>query len=285
MGTVENMLLVAPLMAAVGSVLGGTGVGVAGVDGVGDGAVVATTAVEFVVVAVAAVLTATLSALAGLGGGVVLLGVLAQFHAPAVAIPIHGGIQLVANGSRAIFLVKDVHWKAVGRASILLLPASLVGVVVSTSIPEAAGRVALALFALVFAWRPQVLKWRGDQLPLNALIGVGAASGFINTTVGASGPVTSPFFRAVTATHVAFVATAAASQVLAHLAKIVAYVGGGWSPVDHFRLIAVGIVGVTIGSWIGTRLVGRIDEERLGLLFRLTLTALALRLIVTSLVP
>ena len=239
--------------------------------------------IKLVIVGVAAVATAILSALAGLGGGVVLLGVLAQFYPPALAIPIHGGIQLVANGSRSAFLLKDVNWMAVWRASILLLPASLLGVTVSTSIPEDSGRLILALFALVFAWRPQLLKWRGDRLPLNALIGVGAVSGFINTTIGASGPVTSPFFRAVTATHVAFVATAAASQVLAHSAKIVAYLGGGWNPVDDLPVMAVGIGGVVVGSWIGTRLVGRFDEKHLGWLFRFALTALALRLIITSL--
>ena len=243
------------------------------------------TTTELLVVGVAAFLTSVLSALAGLGGGIILLGVLAQFHAPGVAIPIHGGIQFVSNGSRAAFLLGDVNWGAVGRSAVLLLPASLLGVAVSNSIPEDAGRVVLATFALVLAWRPQLLKWRGEDLPLNAMVGVGAASGFINTTVGASGPVTSPFFRAVTATHVAFVATAAASQVVAHAAKVTAYVAGGWEAGGHLAVVAVGIVGVTAGSWVGTRLVGRVGEDHLGLLFKVVLTTLALRLIATALLP
>ena len=113
------------------------------------------------------------------------------------------------------------------------------------------------------------------------LLGIGAASGLLNSTVGASGPVTSPFFKAVTATHVAFVATAAATQVAAHTAKLVAFTSEGWAVGDHLDAIGVGTAGVVIGSWIGTRLLGRITTARLDLVFRVVLSALAIRLFVT----
>jgi hypothetical protein len=239
---------------------------------------------ELVIIAIAAAATAVLSALAGLGGGIILLAVLAQFFAPVVAIPIHGGIQLVANGSRAYLLQGEIAWKAVLWSSVLLFPASLLGVLVATSVPEDATRVALGVFALVITWRLSLLRWRGtEQMPEQALIGVGAASGFINTTVGASGPVTSPFFRAVTVSHAAFVATAAASQVIAHISKVSAFLIDGFPIQDHLVTIAVGAAAVTVGSWIGTRLLGRVEEQYLGWIFRAVLTALAARLIVTAL--
>lgn len=239
---------------------------------------------ELVIIAFAAAATAVLSALAGLGGGIILLAVLAQFFAPVVAIPIHGSIQLVANGSRAFLLRGEIAWRAVLWSSVLLFPASLLGVLVATSVPEDATRAALGVFALVITWRPSLLRWRGtEQMPERALIGVGAASGFINTTVGASGPVTSPFFRAVTVGHSAFVATAAASQVIAHISKVGAFLIDGFPIGDHIGTIAVGAVSVTVGSWIGTRLLGRVEERYLGWIFRAVLTALAARLIVTAL--
>ncbi len=108
---------------------------------------------------------------------------------------------------------------------------------------------------------------------------VGAVSGFLNSTVGASGPVTSPFFRAVTATHAAFVATAAAAQVVAHSSKIVAFGLDGFPIGDYLGLIAIGAAGVTMGSLVGTRLLGGADEAQLALLFKVVLTALALRMI------
>ncbi|MEM7326798.1 MAG: sulfite exporter TauE/SafE family protein [Actinomycetota bacterium] len=241
--------------------------------------------VELVVIGAAAVATSVLSAMAGLGGGIILLVVIAQFFAPAVAIPVHGGIQLVSNGSRASLLRREIAWRPVLLQSLLLLPAALVGVAVATAIPEAATRLAIGVFVLVVAWRPSLLKRRRAAGPSDrTLVGVGAVSGFLNSTVGASGPVTSPFFKAATATHVSFVATAASTQVLAHLSKIIAYTLDDFSPADHLLVIAVGAVGVTAGSWIGTRLLGRVAEDRLDLLFKVVLTALAVRLVAQAFV-
>ncbi|MCP4083533.1 MAG: hypothetical protein GY745_00530 [Actinomycetia bacterium] len=69
-----------------------------------------------------------------------------QFFTPVVAIPIHGGIQLVSNGSRATLLRQQVNWSAVGWASLLLLPAAMVGVELATSIPASAVRLIMAAF-------------------------------------------------------------------------------------------------------------------------------------------
>lgn len=240
---------------------------------------------DILLIGLAALATSVLSAIAGLGGGIILLAVIAQFFAPTVAIPIQGAMQFVANGSRALLIRREISWPAVGWSSLLVFPASLLGVAVATSIPEAATQFTLGIFVLVVGWKPSLLKWRGGrQLPDRAMIGVGAASGFLNSTVGASGPVTSPFFKAVTTTHIAFVATAAASQVVAHTSKIMAFSLDGFSLLDHLDVIAVGCIGVSIGSWIGTRLLGKIDEERLALVFKIVLTALAVRLIIQSLI-
>ena len=239
---------------------------------------------EMGIVSFVALVTAVISAVAGLGGGVILLSVLAQFFAPTTAIPIQGGIQLASNGSRAWLLRSGIEWSVVARASVLLLPFSLIGVYVATSIPENATRLILGVFVLVLAWRPSMLKWRGDgDLPNGAIYGIGAASGFLNTTVGASGPVTSPFLKAVTASHAAFVATAAASQVLAHSAKLVAFALGGFSLREHAPVILIGAASVTLGSLIGSRLLGRFDEQQLGRVFKVVLTVLAARLIVRAL--
>jgi uncharacterized membrane protein YfcA len=241
--------------------------------------------VELLVIGVAALLTSILSAVAGLGGGVILLLVIAQFVAPTTAIPIQGAIQLVSNGTRAALLRTNIEWRVVGWSSLPLLPACLVGVAIATALPEDAIRIMLAVFVLVLAWRPQLLErspGRPDGDHRGMLLGIGTAAGLLNTTVGASGPFTSPFFRAVTATHVAFVATAAATQVAAHIAKLMAFSASGWDISEHLDIIGVGIVGVVVGSWIGTRLLGRIPTERLDVVFKVVLTTLALRLLLTA---
>ena len=237
-----------------------------------------------IVVGLAAVLTGTLSAVAGLGGGITLLAVLAQFFAPTTAIPIQGGIQLVSNVSRTSMLRSDINWGAVWRSALPMVPFSFLGVAVATSVPESATRVALALFLLAVTWRPQWFKWRGEGgLTLNAMYGVGAVSGFLNSTVGASGPFTSHFFRAVTATHVGFVATAAASQVFAHIAKLAAFGNAGFDFGEHIWVMVVGAVATFIGTRIGGRLLHKANEDQLKHVFHIVLTALAIRLLITAL--
>lgn len=240
-----------------------------------------TGAVELVIIGIASFLTAVLSAVAGLGGGLILLVVLAQFFTPLVAIPLQSAIQFAANGSRAILVRGDISWPAVGWSTLLVLPGSLLGVRLATALPTDVLRVLLALFVLLVGWRPSLLRWRGGRpLPARAMAPVGGVAGFINATVGASGPFTAPFFKAVTAGHVAYVATSAASQVIAHTAKLTAYLFADFSLLDHLDVIAVGVVAVTLGSRVGTNLLGRAEPAQLETVFRVVLTALALRLIV-----
>ena len=135
-------------------------------------------------VGIAALLTSILSAVAGLGGGVILLLVIAQFVAPTIAIPIQGAIQLVSNGSRAAMLRSAIAWPAVGWASVLLLPATFLGVAVATSLPDDALRAVLAVFVLTLAWRPELLRRShvssGDAADRREmLLGVGAALHFL----------------------------------------------------------------------------------------------------------
>ncbi|MFT7475077.1 MAG: putative membrane protein YfcA [Verrucomicrobiales bacterium] len=235
------------------------------------------------IVGIAAVLTGILSAVAGLGGGIVLLAVLAQFFAPTTAIPIQGGIQLASNLSRTTMLRAEINWSVVWRTAVPILPASLLGVALATSVPEDATLVVIAIFLLTVTWRPQLLTWRGKRgASINAMFGVGAASGFLNSTVGASGAFTSHFFRAFTSTHVAFVATAAASQVFAHLAKLIAFGAAGFDPRDHVSVMVAGAVGTIAGTRIGGRLLHRADEKLLERLFHVVLTSLAIRLLVKA---
>ncbi len=232
------------------------------------------------VVGGAAVITSILSAVAGLGGGVILLAVIAQFFAPTVAIPVHGGIQLVSNSSRAISLRRAISWDVVGWTILPMLPASVLGSLVATSLPATTARVIMGVFLLVLAWRPGWLRFSPERgIGRRGLLGVGAASGFLNTTFGASGPMTSPFLRAATAGHTAFVATAAATQIAAHASKLAAYRLTGFSLLDHVDVVIAGSVGAIVGTLIGTRLLGNINEELLGRLFQIVITVLALRLI------
>lgn len=244
------------------------------------------TDVELLVVALAAGLGAVLTAVAGLGGGILLLAVLLQFEDPAVVVPVHGVIQLASNSSRAVILRQRIEWALVMRFGALLIPAGLLGLLVAKTLPTALGRASIALFALVAVWRPGVLSsiaaklGRGDR----TFVVLGGVAGFLNIPLGVTGPAVAPFFRLRLSERTAMVATFAATQVLGHLTKVGIFGVDGFNFAEHWPLMAAGSAAVIIGSFIGTRLLGRVSEALFQWLFRCAITIVAIRLIVQAVI-
>ena len=100
-------------------------------------------------------MTSVVSGVLGMAGGLILLSALLLKLEPLVAVPVHGLVQLVANGSRAWFLREHVRWRAVARFAWPLLPAGALGLLLLQSIPAAAGRLLIGVFVLVASWLPK----------------------------------------------------------------------------------------------------------------------------------
>ena len=239
---------------------------------------------ELVILTAVALGTSTISGIAGMGGGVILLGVLLLFLPPLEAIPIHGAIQIASNSSRAFVLRRDIHRSAVGYHMLLLIPASILGLAAAAVIPVNTGRMMIGVFALVATWRPAWLTPRLEQpLSPRSFIGVGAVQGFINIPLGATGPLVAPFFRMSVTGREAFVASFAAAQTAGHLVKVGVFTADGFAWGDHLATIALASAAVVLGSILGTRLLSRVSERGFRIVFRSALTAISIRLIVRAL--
>ena len=107
---------------------------------------------ELLLIGLAALIGSAVTAIAGLGGGILLLSVLLQFLTPLEAIPVHAVIQLASNSFRAFVLRKDVDWAIVGRFSLLLLPSGVAGLAVAGAFPVTLGSIFIAAFALLMVW-------------------------------------------------------------------------------------------------------------------------------------
>jgi len=232
---------------------------------------------ELVALAVAALASATMSGVVGFGGGVILLGVLLLFLDPLEAIPVHGAIQIFSNSTRGIRLRSHIDRRIVANHLVLLIPGSLLGLLVASSVPVDLGR------ALIATWRPRWITPRLEQpLAPKAFLGVGALQGFVNVPLGATGPLVTPFFKVSTTTRHAFVATFAATQTAGHLAKVALFGIDGFDFIDHGPAVLVGAAAVIVGTMIGTWLLGRVSEERFRAIFVTALTVISIRLILTS---
>ncbi|MFN3585293.1 TSUP family transporter [Phenylobacterium sp.] len=172
-------------------------------------------------VAAMAFVTATLSGVFGMAGGLVLMGALALVLPVQAAFVTHGALQLVANGWRAILHHRRVRWDIVGWYALASLVAALA---VSLLAFTPSRPVLFLLLGLVpfLTWLPQ--RWINLDAahPPQAFVSGLTVTG-LNLTAGVAGPLLDIFFVRTELTRHAIVATKAATQVFAHLAKIVVY--------------------------------------------------------------
>jgi uncharacterized protein len=213
-----------------------------------------------VILIVAAFLTATLSGIFGMAGGLILMGVLALLLPVSAAFVTHGLLQLVANGWRAVLHREHLAWSILGwYAAASVLAAGLVALI--AFIPsQPLLFLALGLVPML-VWLPRHWLSLDASKPAHALL-----SGFLvtalNLLAGVAGPLLDIFFVRTALTRHQIVATKAATQVFAHLAKIIVYGAPLLAAKDQempplwvFALaIPASMLGTTAGGWVLDRM-------------------------------
>jgi uncharacterized protein len=204
----------------------------------------------------AAFITAMLSGVFGMAGGLILMGALALVLPVQAAFVTHGVLQLVANGWRAILQREHIRWDIAGWYALASVAAALAVAALAFVPSKGLLFLLLGLVPLVL-WLPQGRLTLDAARPAHAL-----ASGFlvtgVNLTAGVAGPLLDIFFVRTKLTRHAIVATKAATQVFAHTAKIVVYGApilvadqGGLPPLWVFALaIPLSMAGTAVGGLI-----------------------------------
>ena len=222
-------------------------------------------------VAGAAFVAATLTAVTGFGGAAVLLPVLVAFFGVRDAIPILTVAQLVGNGSRVWFNRREVVLPVVGWFALGGVPLALLGGWLFATAPIAALTRALGVFLLAIVAVRRTGVWKPGRLPLRGFAFLGAVFSFLSALVGSVGPLMAPFFLAYGLVKGAYIGTEALATVVMHVAKLVAY-GGAAILTLHAVLIgaAMGPI-MVVGSWAGKQIVDRLPERVFVLLIEVTM--------------
>jgi uncharacterized protein len=226
---------------------------------------------------VVAVLTSVVSGVMGMAGGMLLLAVMLLRLEPAVAIPVHGVVQLVSNASRAFFLRRQVRWDAVWRFAWPLVPGGALGIWLLAYVPTSGSRIAIGTFVLASTWLRSFFSIGKGEGARRALPLGGALVGFFSTLVGATGPLLGPFILALELGTQSTIATMAACQIFQHASKVMLFGLRGFAIGLYLRPCLWLCVCAIAGSAIGTRLLDRVAEKPFKLGVRLVLTALALQ--------
>jgi uncharacterized protein len=215
-------------------------------------------------VSVTVLVTAFLSGIFGMAGGMILMGALLVVLPVPAAMVLHAVTQMTSNGWRALLWRAYIDWRIVARYAVGLFPAVAVFVMVDFVPSRPVVLIALGLAPFIAVIVPETVAPRADRR------GGAEAAGFVGTAMqlvsGVSGPTLDMFFVRTPLDRRAVVATKAACQVVTHFAKLV-YFGGlatdGWQDLDWpIFVLAIGL------AMLGTSLARSILERLTDAQFR-----------------
>ena len=213
-----------------------------------------------------ALLTSMLSAVTGVGGGVLLLSGLTLYLPPQAIVPIHGVIQTWSCGVRLALFWQQVHWRLIPPFLFGMAPGAALGGFILHEISVINPSWMLIFIAIVILGSVVGLRTNPNSEPstpkYNGLRTLGFVCGCLSVLAGSTGPLVS---TALLKRHImkeAHVATKAFLQGMTHLIKIpiYAYVVD-FEFAQYFPELAVMVAFVVAGTRLGKGLLRFVPVE------------------------
>ncbi len=231
---------------------------------------------QFALLCAASFLASFITATLSLGGGMLMLAVLALFIPPAALIPLHGAVQLGSNSGRAALMFRDVLRPVLPAFITGSLIGAAIGGQVVVTLPVSWLQAILGAFILYTVWSP---GFRARKPRMKTFFIVAMASSLATMFVGATGPLILPFVAAASADRRQIAATHAVLMTIQHLLKLVAFGFLGFSFAAWLPLLGALLAFGFAGTWAGKHVLNRLPEKGFRLVLKAVLTIIALRLL------
>lgn len=209
----------------------------------------------------------------GIGGGAVMLAVLATLLPAPAIIPVHGLVQLGSNAGRAAIMTRYMRFDLLGPFAAGALVGILIGGSLVVQLEPGWIQMGVGLFILwsVLAKPPAFLRRSGAV--------TGTVSSFLTMFFGGTGPFVATYVKAQELDRHAHVATHAMFMTLQHLLKTIMFGILGFAFSIWAGLIALLIAAGVFGTLAGRLMLAKIDDRRFGIVLTVVLSLLAMRLI------
>ena len=224
--------------------------------------------------------TSSLTAVFGLGGGMILIAFMPFFLPAPAIIPIHAATQLISNGSRALFAWREINW----QFTLSFLVGSIIGGVLAAKLSTFINLhylpLLMAAFILFNVWGGGI-KFNAN--PKGEFVTIGFVQTGLGMLVGATGPMGQSTLVRKGLKRDEIVTTSAVFMVITHLLKLVLFGFLGFSFSQYWQLTLGMIIATTLGSWLGTKIRHRVPETNFQAILKWLLTLLALQIIYVTL--
>tara|TARA_B000000437_G_scaffold68027_1_gene49500 strand:+ start:17 stop:775 length:759 start_codon:yes stop_codon:yes gene_type:complete len=247
---------------------------------------------EFAILLIASFLTSSISAVLGMGGGIILLGIMSIIIPEGyMVIALHGVIQLISNSTRTFVFRNHIKKNIINKFTI----GALIGVFISiliilfitqyynvNSADEIKVDFLKPIIGIFILWHLFFKKRiKKQNRKKKSFIYVGLIGGISSIFIGAIGPLIAPFFLKSELTKENIIANKAACQTITHLTKFPLFIYFfNVNYINELNTLFPLILAVYIGTNFGKKILHFIPEELFKKIFKYTLLIIALRLII-----
>ena len=244
---------------------------------------------ELIILIFSAFITSSISAVLGMGGGIILLGIMAILIPEGyMVIALHGVIQLVSNTTRTYVFRNHLKKEILSQFTI----GAFIGICISVliivfliqfynvnSANEIKVEILKPLIGVFILWY-LFLKKPKKETNNKSFTLVGGISGISSIFIGATGPLIAPFFLNNKLSKENIIANKAACQTITHVSKIPLFIYFfNVNYIKEFNILFPLILAVFIGTNFGKKILNFIPEKLFKTLFKIALLIIALKLI------
>lgn len=230
--------------------------------------------IDIIVLSLLATATSFITAVVGMGGGLLLLALLPSFLPPNSVIPIHGTVQLSSNFSRFFFQIRSNLWKP-------FILFSMGGVLGAVSGGFFLQKINIDYIPVIMSILILTILWTSVNTLLSKVPGKFLSLGIIQTSlslyVGAVGPLSTSVLHKDGYSVDQVIVTNAAINTTLNIFKLTVYFSIGFIFSDYSVIIILMSVFAILGSYLGTLFRGGIDKDKARNILKIIITLVCIK--------
>lgn len=201
----------------------------------------------------------TLTTLTGMGGGIMLVTLLAVAIGAESALVVSALALWVGNAHRLFLYRGEVRLDIAVPMALGIVPGAVIVATALPGIPNAVLYLAILAVSLLAVVRMVFrFTWRA---PRRVLVPVGFVIGGLAATAGGAGLLVAPLLLGLGLTSGGYLATASLLALTMHLSRLAGYALGGLVTVDRLWLAATIAVAIVLGNTVGAALRRRLPVK------------------------
>jgi uncharacterized membrane protein YfcA len=209
------------------------------------------------------------------GGAMIVLAITTVVLPVSAVVPIHSTLLIGSTSTRCILFREYIDWQIAGPFLVGSALGAILGARIYIDLPDTVIATAISIVMIISIWLPGI-TWRPKFR--HPWVIVGFIHSFLSTLF-AYGAALQAVILHTKLERKQIVGTMAGALFGMSAFKIMGYTFVGFDYRPYFGVIAAGLAVSFVGTWLGRMVVDRISERFFRNVYRLLITATAIRLL------